>query len=521
MEETFSGMRGFVALQVIENGVVTATLIDREAVARARLNPGQFSSALARGAKGLARLPAEGRVTNSTQSVELPTVTLAVTCPRGAGRPTLAVAGVIDVGQVLALGRSSRAFEVFLTDADGRLIVHPDPRRVVAGGQVMSVPALAAGSQAQVREYTSGTTEMIGGFARVRIGDLRAGAQIPKSAAYFASRRLLTNLVLVALGLLLTAAIVSILWSARVTRSLGRLADAAREIGRGSFDVNVAVRSRDEMGQLAESFNQMASELNARELALKQAQGQLIQSEKMAAFGQLGAGIAHEIKNPLAGIQGIVQLTARGLHGDDPLLEALRTVEKETKRCRGIVDSLLKFARQEKIQLEPTVLAQVVRDTEIIVRHEMSLRGVTLTTEIPEDLPAVQASANQLQQVLMNLLINAEQAMESRGSGAVHVKAFGRDDGMVELQVADDGPGMPPHVQARIFEPFFTTKPTGKGTGLGLSVTFGIIRDHGGTIRVESAPGQGTTFFIRLPVAKSRGAALPEAALPGPEAQAA
>ncbi|HYM82456.1 MAG TPA: ATP-binding protein [Candidatus Limnocylindria bacterium] len=523
MEEMFAGMRGFVAVQVIEGGQETALLLERETLARAQLDPEIFRATLARGAGTLAtRVSDAGSVINSTQSPELPTVTVAVNCPRSAGSPSLVVAGVLDVGQVLALGRSSRAFEVFLTDASGRLVVHPDARRVVAGERLSSVPKLPPGSQAEVREYTSGGTEMIGGFARVRIGDLRAGAQIPKSAAYFASRRLLTNLVLVALGLLLIAAVASILWSARVTRSLAHLDDAARAIGRGLFNVHVAVRSRDEMGQLAESFNQMANELNARDQALKQAQGQLIHSEKMAAFGQLGAGIAHEIKNPLAGIQGIVQLTARSLPADDALLVPLRTIEKETKRCRGIVDSLLKFARQEKLQLEPTALADVVRDTDIIMRHEMNLRGVTLNTSVPADLPQVQGSANQLQQVLMNLLLNAEQAMEARGEGKVEVTAIASPDGFVELRVADDGPGMPQHVQARIFEPFFTTKPTGKGTGLGLSVTFGIVRDHGGTIRVESTEGRGTTFFLRLPVAKQTSApASSSGPAAAPEARAA
>jgi len=344
---------------------------------------------------------------------------------------------------------------------------------------------------------------MISGIANVGIGGLRAGAEIPKSVAYFALRNLLVNLILLALGLLVVAAVVSLIWATQMTRSLGQLTRAAQAIGQGNFDVQVAVPSRDEMGQLAGSFNQMASELHGRERALKEAQTQLIQSEKMAAFGQLGAGIAHEVKNPLAGIQGMIQLTSRSLSADNPLHETFAILEKETKRCRAIIDSLLKFARQENLAPEPIALEAVVADTKAILHHELSLHKIALETVIPENFPLIQGSANQIQQVLMNLILNAEQAMEPRGHGTVEVKAAQLDDGFIELSVQDDGPGIPRAVQARIFEPFFTTKPPGKGTGLGLAVTFGIMRAHGGEIRVESEEGRGTTFLLRFRVAGS------------------
>jgi signal transduction histidine kinase len=274
------------------------------------------------------------------------------------------------------------------------------------------------------------------------------------------------------------------------------------------------------MGDLAGSFNQMAMELNARDHALREAQAQLVQSEKMAAFGQLGAGIAHEVKNPLAGIQGIVQLSARSVDPDHPLAAQLAMIEKETKRCRAIIDNLLRFARQEKTVREPTVLADILNDTATLMRHQMSLHHVELRTEIEPGLPVIQAGANQLQQVLMNLLLNAEQAMEERGHGTVTVSVRSAGEGFVELRVRDDGPGIPKHVQSRIFEPFFTTKPAGKGTGLGLSVTFGIVRDHGGRIDVEAVEGHGTTFTIRLPIAGPGGATDSDSATPPPGQEA-
>jgi signal transduction histidine kinase len=149
---------------------------------------------------------------------------------------------------------------------------------------------------------------------------------------------------------------------------------------------------------------------------------------------------------------------------------------------------------------EPVAISTVVADTVALTRHSTSMHGIELRIEVPETLPTVHASANQIQQVLMNLIMNADQAMESRGRGVVTITATSAADNFVEVRVADDGPGIPKQALERIFEPFFTTKPAGKGTGLGLSVSFGIVRDHGGTIYVKSEPGRGATFVVRLPV---------------------
>jgi len=413
------------------------------------------------------------------------------------------VVGTLDLNRSIALGRSSSAFDVFLVDVDGRIVSHADARRSASRERLNWLPPLGPGSLAMVKQTERDGKPMISGIANVGIGGLRAGAEIPKSVAYFALRNLLVNLILLALGLLVVAAVVSLIWATQMTRSLGQLTHAAQAIGQGNFDVQVAVPSRDEVGQLAGSFNQMASELHGRERALKEAQAQLIQSEKMAAFGQLGAGIAHEVKNPLAGIQGMIQLTSRSLSADNPLHETFAILEKETKRCRAIIDSLLKFARQENLAPEPIALEDVVADTKAILHHELSLHRIALETAIPQNLPLIHGSANQIQQVLMNLILNAEQAMEPRGHGTVEVRAAQRDDRFIELFVKDDGPGIPQAVQARIFEPFFTTKAPGKGTGLGLAVTFGIMRAHGGAIHVESEEGRGTTFILRFRVAGS------------------
>jgi signal transduction histidine kinase len=490
-----------IAIRVDESGAELLTLFDDAALEQAGLTREALLPALT--ANSAAGDPADVsgvRVANSTVSPKLPTLSATILHQRSNNRPPLAMTAVIRLGELQRIARRSAALNIFLADANGILLAAHDPALPARRERARSLPELGPGSAAVVLEYDSPHGTMIGGFARARIGGVAAGAELPRAAAYFASRMLLQRLLIVALVLLVLAALVGTFWARRITRSIASLAEASRAIGRGRFDVSVREATRDEIGALAASFNQMASELQARERALKTAQAALIQSEKMAAFGQLGAGIAHEVKNPLAGIQGIVQLALRQSDEKHPLREPLTIIEKEAKRCRTIIDNLLKFARQDKVAHVPTDIAPVVTDSAAIMRHQLALHQVKIESEIEPGLPMVQGSANQLQQVLMNLVLNAEQAFEGR-AGLVRLQVGRTPDGWVRIQVLDNGPGIPEEIRERIFEPFFTTKPAGQGTGLGLSVSFGIIKDHGGRIEVESAPDQGTTFTITLPPA--------------------
>jgi signal transduction histidine kinase len=222
----------------------------------------------------------------------------------------------------------------------------------------------------------------------------------------------------------------------------------------------------------------------------------------MAAFGVLGAGIAHEVKNPLAGILGCAQISLRQAQTGTPIHTNLALIEKETKRCKTIIENLLRFARQEKAVMEVFDVTRPLEDAMSIVHHQLELQQVKLESSLAADLPSIHGSANQLQQVFMNLLINAQQAMGPEG-GMVSVSTARRGTGHVEVIVRDNGSGIPKDIQKRIFDPFFTTKPNGTGTGLGLSVTYGIIKDHHGEILLDSSPGQGTTFTIVLPIAET------------------
>jgi signal transduction histidine kinase len=419
-----------------------------------------------------------------------------------------AVAALIRLDPLLAVAARGGVFDVALALPDGTLLAHRDVRRVASRSRTELVPEVRelgrAGRGGFTTSFAHDGQDRLGGFAAVASGGLVASATVPETAAVVASRDLLAKLSQVALALLAAASILGLLWAYRLTRPLERLSTAARDIGEGRFDVTVEVPSADEIGDLSVSFNRMTRGLRERDDALRAAHTQLIQSEKLAAFGQLGAGIAHEVKNPLAGILGCAQIALKKADPGSMLHTNLQLIEKETRRCKSIIDNLLRFARQEKTSLEPTSVNVVVEDAVAIVRHQMEMHRVHLETELASDLPEILANANQLQQVVMNLAINAQQAMEDT-PGQITIVTRRSAAGAVEIAVRDTGPGMTREILDKIFEPFFTTKPSGKGTGLGLSVSFGIVKDHAGEIAVDSAPGRGTTFVITLPAHEVQG----------------
>jgi two-component system NtrC family sensor kinase len=503
----FSDFPELVGIDVYENGKEVASAYDAAALGAAGVAKDEAKQALQLGNLPAERILAgEPFLRNASIRDKLPALTLAVPEASGEGEAQGVVVGLVRMDRLIRLAARSRVLDVSLWDSTGTLLADRDPRRVVRREKAAVERGLAAASAKQnagiTMEYDIDGTEMIGGFASVNFAGVNASAQIPKAAAYLASRSLLTRLLIVALVLLVTTALVGVLWARRLTRPIERLSSAAREIGKGHFDAKVNVVSADEIGELAGSFNRMAGELDQRDRALKEAEAQLVQSEKMAAFGLLGAGIAHEVKNPLAGILGCAQLSLRKAEVGSPIHTNLQLIEKETKRCKTIIENLLKFARQETTSFEPMDVNVPMLDAMSIVRHQLELSKVKLRDDLGSGLPRIKGNANQLQQVFMNLLINAQQAMGADG-GSVTVSSREVDEERIEVRVADTGPGIPKEIQWRIFDPFFTTKPNGKGTGLGLSVTYGIVKDHGGEIGLESEVGKGATFVITLPAIRA------------------
>ena len=245
-------------------------------------------------------------------------------------------------------------------------------------------------------------------------------------------------------------------------------------------------------------------------------QDRLIQSEKMSAMGQLIAGIAHDLNNPLASIVGFADFLAERPDVPAGLREPLSVIREEAERASNIVRSLLGFARKQDRRRQPTPLKPLLEATLLLLRNELMARGVEARLEVEPDLPAPAADATQLQQVLVNLISNAVQAIASTGRpGTVVVRARRWLDG-VAIDVSDNGPGMSEELAALVFEPFFTTKPDGHGTGLGLSISHGIVKEHGGRITLVSEKGHGATFTVQLPAAAPEVAAAAGAPPPEP-----
>ena len=231
---------------------------------------------------------------------------------------------------------------------------------------------------------------------------------------------------------------------------------------------------------------------------------QLLQAEKLAALGQTISGVAHELNNPLATIltwaERLSQRPAAQL--DDQTKRGLETILSESERAAKIVRNLLTFARKRHTTRAMVDVNQIVRETLALRSYEQTLANITIIEALAAGLPLAFADPHQFQQVLLNLIINAEQAMlGANGRGTLILRSWHDLDGdAVILEVNDDGPGVPEDVQPRIFDPFFTTKEVGKGTGLGLTVAYAIIQEHGGRITVQSQPGEGASFFVALPV---------------------
>jgi two-component system NtrC family sensor kinase len=339
----------------------------------------------------------------------------------------------------------------------------------------------------------------------------------PLDAAVIAFRQ---GVVVVLSVMVVAAALVLYLFGkSEVVEPVAALVEGTRRVARDELDVEIRVRSRGELGVLAASFNEMTRslralegqlgdvmdglerEVEARTAELREANAQLVRTEKLSSLGKLSASIAHEINNPLAGILTFAKLVARTL-GEGPLDDARRVglqkhlalIERETQRCSAIVKNLLDFARERPLQQKLLDPRAPLEEALSLVDNQLRTMGVAIERAL-EPVPLVVADFGQLRQAFVNIAMNAGEAM-GRG-GKLRVASRERE-GVVEIALADDGPGIPAERLARIFDPFFTTKE--KGTGLGLSVVYGIVEKHEGTIAVDSAVGRGTTFTIRLPI---------------------
>lgn len=308
-----------------------------------------------------------------------------------------------------------------------------------------------------------------------------------------------------------------------VSKPVSLLDEGMHRIAKGELDYKIEIKSKDEMGLLADTFNSMAGDLKKykenmenwtktleeevqkKTSEIMKAQDQLINAEKLASLGRMAAGVAHELNSPLTGIVTFSHLMLKRTPPENKLdIEDLEVIIEQANRCSKIIKSLLGFSRKTSSDKIHININDLTDSTVAMLRNQAKFHNIRFNISFDNTIPPVAVDPNQLQQVFINLLINAADAMNEKGQITVITRtiaeAAATGKQYIEIEVTDTGPGIPEDHIGKIFEPFFTTKPVGKGTGLGLSVSYGIIKKHGGNIFVRSESGKGASFFVRLPL---------------------
>ncbi len=318
------------------------------------------------------------------------------------------------------------------------------------------------------------------------------------------SRTIIVFFVITLIGALISMTLAYFI-SRRISGAIGKLVYASREIGRGNLDAKVEIKSKDELKELADTFNTMASALKRRDKQLKDfARKKIMESERLAIIGQLAADVAHEINNPLQGIVAYSHLLMEKIPDEDTKKVSLKKIVKQANRCSEIIRGLLDFSRQRKPHKKPSDVNLILQECVSLVSKQALFHNIQIIKDFKENLQQVVVDPSQMQQVFMNLIINAAEAMNRNGRLSLTTR-FEPDDGFIEIEFADTGHGISEENLERIFDPFFTTKEVGHGTGLGLAISYGIVKEHKGTISVQSEVGKGATFIVRLPVTIEEG----------------
>ncbi len=277
-----------------------------------------------------------------------------------------------------------------------------------------------------------------------------------------------------------------------ISQPVSSLLEQMRRVERGDFTARAEAQRPDEIGELARDFNAMVRSLqNAKQALDESHEKQMQQASKLASIGELASGIAHEIRNPLAGIGAAVEVLADNRAGTDG--EIVQEIRRQITRLNTTLRELLDFSRQREPVFAPCSVADVIRPMIALIRPDAQKNHVAITEELPADLPPIMADSGQAQQAILNVLLNAMQAMSTGGNLTVRAQTA---DGKVRIRITDTGEGIPPENLQRIFSPFFTTKH--RGTGLGLAITRSIMEKHQGHVSVESELGRGTTFTLEF-----------------------
>lgn len=398
-----------------------------------------------------------------------------------------------------------------------------------------NMPLVAASSMSRSRSFVDSDGEEVMGMARgiyneptcssgachfhppgaQLLGVLDVTVSMAEMTAQIGGFR--RQMILSTLGLLFALALslaLVVRWF--VHRPVRDLLAHTRRLSRGDLNGRIEPAARDELGELEESFNEMTGSLRKaqeelKELAnsletkveqrtreIQEIQGRLVRSEKLASLGELVAGIAHEINNPLTGIMVFSSLVLEDSRLPQDLREDMEVINRETERCSGIVRRLLEFSRESPPHKAPESINHLLDNTLHLLENQTSFHNISIVRHYDPDLPAILVDGNQLNQVFMNILLNAAQAMPGGGTLTLGTELAASAE-HVAIRFRDTGCGISEEGLQRIFDPFFTTKEDG-GTGLGLSVSYGIIENHGGKIEVDSRVGEGATFTVLLPL---------------------
>ncbi len=311
--------------------------------------------------------------------------------------------------------------------------------------------------------------------------------------------------VAIFLGITFIAMIVALIvssYSARgILQPITDLVSASGRWAKGDFDYQVRITRKDEIAKLEEMFNFMAVSLKERDDKLREyTDRQIMKSERLATIGQLAAGVAHEINNPLGTISIYAQMVLDELGKDnDSCRQSIAVVMKQTNRAGRIVKDLLEFSRQSEPEMKTLNINDVLAKAIAVTTPPADLQNIRFVSDLAPELPDIQGDSNKLEQVFVNIIVNALQAMPEGGVLTVRTRVA-ESRRFIEIEISDTGCGIPQEHLSKLFDPFFSTKKAGEGTGLGLSVTLGIVERHNGTIDVQSKVGEGSTFTVRLPV---------------------
>ncbi len=312
----------------------------------------------------------------------------------------------------------------------------------------------------------------------------------------------------------ITSILLSIGLSYVLSRSISvpvrKLVKASKELASGNLDVTVKKTSNDEIGLLADAYNAMANALRERDEQLKEfTRKKFMESERLALIGQLAANVAHELNNPLQGIVTYSHLLLERNSIDDPIKQTLQKIVVQADRSRDIIRGLLDFSRQRKPDKTLCNINNLLNESLSFMENQALMHNIQIIKNLDNDLPSIVIDPSQVQRVFVNMIVNAAEAMNGNGQLSMTTR---RDNvrGCIETIFSDTGTGIPEENLEKIFDPFFTTKETGHGVGLGLAISYGIIKEHGGTISVDSQVGKGTTFIVRLPITTERSAVVNE-----------